>query len=52
MGKVIMKWFNELLDSMTTGSIPERSQCDCKDMAGFCKKLHKIQMTGVCRREA
>ena len=47
-----MKWFNELLDSMTIGSIPERKQCDCDEEAEFCKKLHKIQMTGVCKREA
>ncbi len=46
MWKAIMKWFNELLDSMTTGSIPERKQCDCDDMECELKHLRNLELRG------
>ena len=41
-----------LFNDVTLGSVPNRSDCDCDEEAKFCKKLHDLQITGVCRREA
>jgi len=42
----IAKWFNDLMDSMIFGSIPERKVCDCDEMECFCDDLHKLEMWG------